>query len=75
MNQSAFGRAEARVSHDRKAENEIDVVFPHGEEDQKLHLEINPEVKRRIPHLTLTPLPSFTPTFDLRSQAQPKVNR
>lgn len=31
MNQSAFGRAEARVSHDRKAENEIDVVVPHGE--------------------------------------------
>lgn len=31
MNQSAFGRAEARVSHDRKAENEIDAVFPHGE--------------------------------------------
>lgn len=31
MNQSAFGRAEARVSHDRKAENEMDVVFPLGE--------------------------------------------
>lgn len=50
------------MSHDRKAENEIDVVFPHGEEDQKLHLEINPEVKRRIPHLTLSSAPLVHPS-------------
>lgn len=31
MNQSAFGCAEAHVSHHRTAENETDVVRPHGE--------------------------------------------